>query len=147
MSELNIVQIMDYLPHRYPFLLVDRILSYESGKSIVGLKNITANEPCFTGHFPKLPIMPGVLMIEALAQVSGILCFLTTNDKPSDENLFYLAGVDKARFKYVVTPGDQIFLHSEILRHRSGVWIFNTHIMVKDTLACSVELMLAKGAV
>lgn len=146
MNEFGIKTIMDYLPHRYPFLFVDKILNCESGKSITGLKNVTANEPHFTGHFPEMPVMPGVLAIEALAQVSGILALLTTNSKVDSENWFFLVGIDNARFKRVVHPGDQIKLHSELLRNRLGVWVFNAEATVGDELACSVELMLAKGA-
>lgn len=148
MSELNIKDIMGYLPHRYPFLLVDKVLSYEAGKSIIGLKNVTLNEPFFTGHFPEQPVMPGVLMVEALAQVSGILAFLTMNSKPNPENWFYLGGIDKGRFKRVVLPGDQLYLHSEISKRRSDlIWVFLTRALVNDQIACSVELMLAKGAI
>jgi 3-hydroxyacyl-[acyl-carrier-protein] dehydratase len=146
MTIINIKEIIDYLPHRYPFLLVDRVLSYETGKSIVGLKNITFNEPFFTGHFPIQPIMPGVLIIEALAQVSGLLYFLITGTKASPTNFFYLAGVDKARFKRVVIPGDQLQLHSEFTRSRLDVWMFTVKATVNGELACSAELIIAKGA-
>lgn len=147
MNELNIKSIMDYLPHRYPFLLVDKVISYESGKSIEGIKNVTANEPFFQGHFPNLPIMPGVLIIEALAQISGLLLFLTTDTKPTDDNWCFFAGIDKARFKNVVRPGDQLLMHSEVIRNRLDIWMLNAQAKVNGALACSVELMLAKGAV
>lgn len=144
--ELNIKEILEYLPHRYPFLLVDRILSYEPGKSIKGLKNITANEPQFTGHFPQRPVMPGVLIIEALAQVSGVLYFLTNNTKPDADNWFYFAGVDRARFKRIVEPGDQLILESTMVRNRLGMWIFSVEAKVDGEIACSAELMVVKRA-
>ncbi|MFA6409662.1 MAG: 3-hydroxyacyl-ACP dehydratase FabZ [Gammaproteobacteria bacterium] len=145
-NELNINTIMTYLPHRFPFLMVDKILEYEPGKSIHGIKNITVNEPCFTGHFPERPIMPGVLQIEALAQISGILSFLTTNTKPDPENWFFLAGADETRFKRIVMPGDQLHLHSTLKRRRMDVWLYSAEAKVDGELACSVQLMLAKGA-
>lgn len=146
MSELNIKTIMEYLPHRYPFLLVDKILNYQPGKSIEGIKNITVNEHFFAGHFPRQPVMPGVLILESLAQVSGILAFLTTNSKPDAQNWFYYAGLDKVRFRKVVGPGDQLRLQSEILKSKLDVWVFNAKALVGDEVTCSAELMLAKGA-
>lgn len=146
MSIIKIQEIRDYTPHRYPFLLVDRILAFESGKSILALKNVTCNENYFNGHFPQRPIMPGVLQIEALAQAAGLLIFYTTN-MPADEktNWYFLAGVDNARFKRIVEPGDQLKLHVEVAKQKSNLWVFNAKSTVDGELACSAELLLAKG--
>ena len=143
---VDIREIRNLTPHRYPFLLVDRVLNYESGKSILALKNVTANEDYFNGHFPGRPIMPGVLQIEALAQTAGLLIYYTTNI-PADEktNWHFLAGVDKARFKRVVDPGDQLHLYVELAKHKQGIWVFNAKATVNEELACSAELLIAKG--
>lgn len=138
-------EIKNYLPHRYPFLLVDKVIDYELGKSIHGIKNVTCNEEFFNGHFPLNAVMPGVLQIEALAQTAGILYFLTTNTKPSAEIWFYLAGVDNARFKSIVYPGDQLHLHAEMLRSKLGIWMFNAWAAVDGKIVCSAELKIAKG--
>lgn len=143
MIDFNIQTIMEYLPHRYPFLLVDKVISYEAGKTIKALKNVSVNEPQFTGHFPGKPIMPGVLMLEALAQVAGILTFLTLGSKPDANDLYYFAGVDKARFKRVVKPGDQLILEATMMRQRLGVWTFEVKATVDGELACSAEFLLA----
>lgn len=144
---INCDEIKEYLPQRYPFLFVDRVIDYELGKSICGIKNITRNEDFFNGHFPRQLVMPGVLQIEALAQISGILYFLTTDTRPSDENFFYFAGIDNARFKRVVCPGDQLLLHSEMLRNKLGIWVFSVKATVDGELTCSAELRVAKGEV
>lgn len=143
---VDIREIRTLTPHRYPFLLVDRVLNYEPGKSILALKNITANEDYFNGHFPGRPIMPGVLQIEALAQTAGLLIFYTTN-LPADEktNWHFLAGVDKARFKRMVDPGDQLHLYVEVAKRKQGIWVFNAKAMVNEEVACSAELLIAKG--
>lgn len=143
---IKISEIKNFLPHRYPFLLVDRVIEHEAGKSIIGLKNVTANEEFFNGHFPQQPVMPGVLQIEALAQVSGILYFITNNVVIDENNFFFLAGVDKARFKRIVSPGDQLILHSEITKNRKEICCFTTKAMVDGELACSAELLIARGA-
>ncbi len=140
MSKLNVEEILQYLPHRYPFMLVDRVLEYEEGKSLLAMKNITYNEPFFTGHFPVKPVMPGVLVIEALAQAAGLLVFLITNSK----ELFYFAGIDDARFKRVVEPGDQLLLHVSVERRKKDVWKFNTKATVDGNIACSANLMIAR---
>ena len=146
MNELNIKSIMNFLPHRYPFLLVDKVVDYALGQNITGIKNVSFNEPFFQGHFPKHPVMPGVLIVEALAQLSGLLLFLTTNTQPDEDNWCFLAGVDRARFKYVVQPGDQLSMYAKVLRNRLEVWVLEARAQVDDKLACSVELMLAKGS-
>jgi len=140
-------EIKDYLPHRYPFLLVDRVLKCESDKSILALKNITSNEPHFNGHFPQRPIMPGVLMIEALAQTAGLLIYYTTNTRADEKtNWYYLAGIDNARIKRIVEPGDQLHLYVELAKQKQQLWVFNAKATVGEELACSVELLLVKGA-
>ena len=146
MSEMNIYEVRKYLPHRYPFLLVDRIVECVAGKYIVGIKNVSVNEPFFNGHFPDHPVMPGVLTMEALAQTAGILVFTTMGIKPDADNWFYLAGIDNARFKRLVIPGDQLKLRVEILRQKKGVWVFAAQATVNDELAVEAELIIAKGA-
>lgn len=143
---VDIREIKTITPHRYPFLLVDRVLSYEPGKSILAIKNVTANEEYFNGHFPSRPIMPGVLQIEALAQTAGLLIYYTTN-MPADEktNWHFFAGVDNARFKRIVDPGDQLHLHVEVAKQKRGLWVFNAKATVNKEIACSAELLIAKG--
>ncbi len=143
MESFDIHEVLKYLPHRYPFLLIDRVLSYEAGKSLVGLKNVTFNEPFFQGHFPQHPIMPGVLILEALAQASGILAFRTTDTKPSDGTLYYFVGIDKARFKQPVMPGDQLKLEVEVIRAIHSVWKFHAVAKVDGEVVASAELMCA----
>ena len=140
---MTITEIMKLLPHRYPMLLVDRILEIEDGKRIAGLKNVPANEQFFQGHFPQHPIMPGVLILEALAQASGILAFRTTDTKPSDGSLYYFVGIDKARFKQPVMPGDQLKLEVEVIRVIHSVWKFNASATVDGEVVASAELMCA----
>jgi len=140
MNKLHIEEILQYLPHRYPFMLVDRVLEYEEGKSLLAMKNITYNEPFFTGHFPVKPVMPGVLVVEALAQAAGLLVFLITNSR----ELFYFAGIDSARFKRVVGPGDQLLLHVTVERQKTDVWKFNTKATVDGNIACAANLMIAR---
>ncbi|MDR1012319.1 MAG: 3-hydroxyacyl-ACP dehydratase FabZ [Coxiellaceae bacterium] len=145
MNNFKIREIKDCLPHRYPFLLVDRVLECEPGKSILALKNVTVNEPHFNGHFPQSPIMPGVLIIEALAQAAGLLIFCTTNTRADEKtNWYYLAGINKARLKRVIEPGDQLKLYAEIIRHKKDLWIFDAKATVGNELACSAELLLVK---
>lgn len=137
--------ILNYLPHRYPFLLVDRVLECDPGKSIAAIKNVTCNEDFFNGHFPTEPVMPGVLIVEALAQAAGLLFFLTTETKTDMNRLFYLAGINKARFKRVVIPGDQLCLYAEIVKHKRDIWIFTAKATVNGEVACLAELMIARG--
>lgn len=143
MIEMNVNEIKRFLSHRYPFLLVDRVLELEPGKSIRALKNVSVNEPFFNGHFPEKPVMPGVLIIEALAQATGLLGFRTMDENPSDDILYMLVAVDKARFKRQVEPGDQLILEAEIIRRKGIMWVFNTKATVNGKLAASAELMCA----
>ena len=140
-NRMDIHEILQYLPHRYPILLVDRILDCEPGKFIVGIKNVTMNEQFFQGHFPHHPVMPGVLIIEALAQVSAILSFKTLGNKPDDRSVYYFVGIDEARFKRPVSPGDQLRLESTIERNSRGIWKFAAQAKVGDTLAAEARLM------
>ena len=141
MNSLDINQIKQYLPHRYPLLLVDRVLDWESGKAITAIKNVTINEEFFNGHFPNKPVMPGVMTIEALAQTSALLAFLTMGQKPDENAVVYFLGIDKARFKRPIEPGDQLRMHVEILRQSRGIWKFHARATVDDQLAVEAELM------
>lgn len=145
MSIAKIREIKEITPHRYPFLFVDRVLEVEPGKSILAVKNVTCNEEFFNGHFPQRPIMPGVLQVEALAQAAGLLIFYTTNIPVDATNWYYLAGVDNARFKRLVEPGDQLHLRVEVAKQRRELWVFNAKATVDGELACSAELLIAKG--
>ncbi len=145
MSEMDINEIRKYLPHRYPFLMLDKVISIEPGKSLVAVKNVTVNEPCFTGHFPTFPVMPGVLIVESLAQASGILIFQTLGRYPEMDELFYLAGIDNARFKRMVLPGDTMHLEVELLKERRGLWKFQGTAKVDGETACVAEFMNIRG--
>ena len=140
---MNIEQIREYLPHRYPFLLVDRVESLTLGESIVALKNVTANEPFFEGHFPEYSVMPGVLIVEAMAQAAGILGFKTQNTKPSDGYLYLFVGCDNLRFKRQVVPGDQLRLEANVVSERRGIWKFECKATVGDELACAATILCA----
>ena len=144
---MDIHQILKQLPHRYPFLLVDRVLSIEKGQSIKALKNVTINEPFFQGHFPHRPVMPGVLMLEALAQAEALLAFDALGTSPSDDMVYYFAGIDGARFKRPVEPGDQLILEVELLRMKAGIFKFKARALVADQLAVEAELTCAMRAV
>jgi len=137
----TISEIQTYLPHRYPFLLVDRVLEVVPGEFVRGYKNVTANEEFFNGHFPGHPVMPGVLIVEAMAQISGVLAFETKNRRPTDGYTYYLAGVDGARFKRPVVPGDQLVMESRILADKRGVMKFDCKSFVDGELACTAEIM------
>jgi 3-hydroxyacyl-[acyl-carrier-protein] dehydratase len=141
MESMDITQIMKYLPHRYPFLLVDRVLEIVPNERIVALKNITMNEPQFPGHFPHHPVMPGVLMIEALAQTAGILAFKSAGKEVNENSVIYFVGIDGARFKRPVVPGDQLRMEATILKMTRGIWKFATRATVEGQLACEAELM------
>ena len=140
---LDINGIMRYLPHRYPFLLLDRILACEPGKMIRAQKNVTMNEPFFQGHFPGLPVMPGVLVIEALAQAAAILAYRSTGTGPGGDALFFFAGIDNARFRRRVVPGDQLHLEVDLIRIARGLGKFRTRALVGGDLAAEAELMAA----
>ncbi|MDM8558886.1 3-hydroxyacyl-ACP dehydratase FabZ [Candidatus Parabeggiatoa sp. HSG14] len=144
MNSIDIYNIFQHLPQRYPFLLVDRVLDYTLGESLVAIKNVTINEPFFQGHFPHRPVMPGVLLIEAMAQATGILAFKTAEVQPDDNALYYLVGVDKARFKQPVEPGDQLLLEVKLLRIIRGVWKYAATTKVDDKLVASAEIMCVK---
>jgi 3-hydroxyacyl-[acyl-carrier-protein] dehydratase len=139
----DINEILQYLPHRYPFLLIDRVLEIHGNHSITALKNVTYNEPFFTGHFPGRPVMPGVMIIEALAQATGILAFTSSNVKPTHETRFYFVGIDKARFRKPVIPGDQLILKATVQRALRGIWKFETTALVGDTEVAHAEMMVA----
>ena len=138
---MDIHQILKLLPHRYPILLVDRVLELETGKSIKALKNVTINEPFFMGHFPKHPVMPGVLMIEAMAQAAALLSFSTLGVTPDDKTVYYFAGIDGARFKRPVGPGDQMIMDVSLLRMKVGIFKFKGVTRVDGNIACEAELM------
>ena len=138
---MDIHQILKQLPHRYPILLVDRVLELEKGKRIKALKNVSINEPFFNGHFPHRPVMPGVLMLEALAQAAALLAFDTLGVTPDDRTVYYFAGIDGARFKRPVEPGDQLMLHVELARMKSGIFKFKARATVVDELAVEAELI------
>ena len=138
---MDIHQILKQLPHRFPFLLVDRVLELEKGKRIKALKNVTMNEPFFTGHFPHRPVMPGVLMLEALAQAAALLAFDTLGVTPDDKTVYYFAGIDGARFKRPVEPGDQLMLHVELDRMKSGIFKFKARATVAEELAVEADLI------
>ena len=144
--QLDILAIQKRLPHRYPFLLVDRVLECRPGESIRAVKNVTYNEPFFPGHFPGRPVMPGVIIIEALAQASGILCFVSANVFPDENTHFYFVGIDKARFRKPVSPGDQLILTSQLQRSLKGIWRFSTVALVEEQEVAHADMMLAPGA-
>lgn len=137
----DIHAILEKLPHRYPFLLVDRVLELEHGKRIKALKNVTFNEPFFVGHFPRRPIMPGVLMVEAMAQAAALLAFDAMDASVDDDTLYYFAGIDAARFKRPVEPGDQLILEAVLDRMKSGVFKFSARALVDNELAVEAQLM------
>lgn len=141
MITLDIRAILEHLPHRYPMLLVDRVTELEKGKRIVALKNVSINEPFFTGHFPHVPVMPGVLIVEALAQAAGILSFQTMGRVSDDHSVYYFVGIDGARFKRPVVPGDQVRLEVEILRTSRSIWKYAGRATVDGSLAAEAELM------
>jgi 3-hydroxyacyl-[acyl-carrier-protein] dehydratase len=138
---IDIHRILKLLPHRYPILLVDRVLSFEKDKRIQALKNVTINEPFFQGHFPSRPVMPGVLMLEALAQTAALLSFESAGTEPSEDTVVYFVGIDGARFKRVVEPGDQLLLNAEIERARAGIYKYKAWATVGDEVAVEAELM------
>lgn len=148
LDTLDIYEVLQHLPHRYPFLLIDRVLDHKLGEYLVGIKNVTYNEPYFQGHFPHRPVMPGVLILEALAQATGILAFRTNNSRPDAGSLYYFVGIDDARFKQPVEPGDQLVLRVDVLKaNKRGVWKFNGVAKVDDKVVASAEIMCAERTV
>lgn len=145
MNNMGINEILQYLPHRYPFLLIDRVLDCAAEKFLIAIKNVTVNEPFFMGHFPQKPVMPGVMITEALAQACGLLIFKSVQRLPSKDFWFYLAGIDNARFKRIVVPGDTLRLEVELLKVKRDIWKFNCIATVEDQLACSAEIINARG--
>jgi 3-hydroxyacyl-[acyl-carrier-protein] dehydratase len=140
-AEIDIQRIMQMIPHRYPFLLIDRVVDVVAGESAVGIKNVSINEAYFQGHFPKRPVMPGVLIIEALAQAAAILTFKTHDHKADDNSVYYFVGIDKARFKKPVMPGDTLELNVEIKRFARAIWWFSAHARVGDQVVTEADLM------
>lgn len=147
MTSMDIHEILEYLPHRYPFLLVDRVLECVPGERILALKNVSINEPFFNGHFPHHPVMPGVLIIEALAQAAAILSFKTLGNKPDDNSVYYFVGIDNARFKKPVSAGDQLRLDVSITRNMRGIWKFSGQALVGEQLVAEADLMCTVRAI
>ncbi|GAB59387.1 3-hydroxyacyl-ACP dehydratase FabZ [Rheinheimera nanhaiensis] len=143
LNSLQIQEIMALLPHRYPFLLIDKVVDYTPGESLTAIKNVTINEPIFTGHFPGMPIFPGVLILEALAQATGILGFKTVTER-SENELYLFAAIDEARFKKPVVPGDTMVLEVKFLKERRNMWKFYGEAKVEGQIVCSAELMCAR---
>ncbi|GIU07554.1 3-hydroxyacyl-[acyl-carrier-protein] dehydratase FabZ [Shewanella morhuae] len=145
MNTMDIKEILQYLPHRYPFLLIDRVLDYTPGVSLHAIKNVSINEPFFQGHFPVQPVMPGVLILEAMAQATGLLAFKTmSDDVPPPGVLYYFAGIDNARFRRVVEPGDQIHFEVKMIKERRGIGVFHGEAKVDGEVVCSAEIMCAR---
>ena len=138
--KMNIHEILEHLPHRYPFILVDKVLSLDLGKEITAVKNVTVNEPFFPGHFPYHPVMPGVLIVEAMAQAAALLSFKTMDTKPNEESVYYFAGIDNARFKKPVGPGDQIILNVKIDRILSGIWKYKGVATVDNDIVAEASM-------
>jgi 3-hydroxyacyl-[acyl-carrier-protein] dehydratase len=147
MTAMDIHQILEYLPHRYPILLVDRVLDVVPGERITALKNVSVNEPFFPGHYPHHPVMPGVLIIEALAQTAAILSFKTMGGKPDDKSVYYFVGIDGARFKRPVSPGDQLVMEVSIVANKRGLWKFAAVAKVDGGIAAEAELMCTVRAI
>jgi 3-hydroxyacyl-[acyl-carrier-protein] dehydratase len=143
----DITEILQYLPHRYPFLLLDRVLSFTPGQALTALKNVTYNEPFFPGHFPQRPIMPGVLILEAMAQATGVLAFKTAQELHDANSMYYLVGIDKARFKQPVQPGDQLILQVSLERMRRDVGRFLGEASVDGKVVATAELLCAKRSI
>lgn len=144
---LDIYEVLQHLPHRYPFLLIDKVIQCKVGESLTGIKNVSYNEPYFMGHFPHRPVMPGVLILEALAQATGILAFRTSNSRPNEGSLYYFVGIDEARFKHPVKPGDQLVLKVDVIKSKRGVWKFNGVASVDGSVVASAVLMCAERPV
>lgn len=147
MEELNIHDVLNYLPHRYPFLMIDRVTEFVEGERIKALKNVTYNEPVFTGHFPHHPIFPGVLILEAMAQAAAILAFRSVGVAPSDDTLYLFVGIDKARFKKPVSPGDQMIFDVKVVRNRRGIWQFDAICSVDSKIACAASILITSSEI
>ena len=147
MDALNIHEVLNYLPHRYPFLMIDRVTEFVEGERIKALKNVTYNEPIFTGHFPHHPIFPGVLILEAMAQAAAILAFRSVGQEPSKDTLYLFVGIDKARFKRPVSPGDQMVFDVSIVRNRRGIWQFDASCKVDDKVACTASILITSSEI
>jgi len=146
-TSMDIHEILEHLPHRYPFVLIDRVVSLELGKEITAIKNVSVNEPYFPGHFPYHPVMPGVLIVEAMAQAAAILSFKTMDTKPSDDSVYYFAGIDSARFKKPVSPGDQIVLNVKIDRILKGIWKYTGVAKVDGSVVAEAQMMCILKAI
>lgn len=146
-TTMNINEILRLLPHRYPFLLIDRVVDYKVGEFLRGYKNVTFNEPFFTGHFPQRPIMPGVMILEAMAQATGLLAFRTVDRAANADSLFFLVGIDKARFKRPVEPGDQLMLDVRVINSKRGIWVFEGEATVDGKLVASAQIMCTERGV
>jgi len=140
---MDVNEIRNYLPHRYPFLLVDRVVELTPGESIVAYKNVTVNEPFFNGHFPDHPVMPGVLIVEAMAQAAGILGFKTMDKTPQDGSIYYFVGADNLRFKRPVVPGDRLQLEAKVLSEKRGIWKFEVKATVDGSAVSSATILCA----
>jgi len=141
---MDIYEILEYLPHRDPFLLVDEVVDYNAGEYIIAIKNVSVNEPFFPGHFPQRPVFPGVLIMEALAQATGLLAFKTQGKTPDGSSLYYFAAIDNCRFKQPVQPGDQLFLEVKLLTTKRNIWKFSAEAKVDGKVVASAELMCAE---
>lgn len=137
---MSIHEVLKYLPHRYPFLLIDRVIDCEAGERLVALKNVTFNEPFFTGHFPQRPVFPGVMILEAMAQATALLSFRTMGGPPKENQLYLFVGIDNARFKRQVSPGDQLHLEVKITRQKSRLWCYSAVATVDGVVACTADL-------
>jgi len=146
-TSMDIHEILEHLPHRYPFVLIDRVVSLEVGNEITAIKNVSVNEPYFPGHFPYHPVMPGVLIVEAMAQAAAILSFKTMNTKPSDDSVYYFAGIDNARFKKPVSPGDQIVITVKIERILKGIWKYAGIAKVDGAVVAEAKMMCILKAI
>lgn len=141
----DIREIRNYLPHRYPFLMIDRVLSFEKDTRLTAIKNVTVNEPIFTGHFPASPIFPGVLILEAMAQACALLAFKSLGGYPDEKTLYLLVGIDSARFKRQVIPGDRMLFDVQVQRVRRGIWKFEARASVDEATVCTAEVLIAKN--
>ncbi|HEY0633962.1 MAG TPA: 3-hydroxyacyl-ACP dehydratase FabZ [Gammaproteobacteria bacterium] len=144
MNTMDIYEILEHLPHRYPFLLVDKVVDYKPGEYLIAVKNVSVNEPFFPGHFPQRPVFPGVLIMEALAQATGLLAFKTQGKKPDGSSLYYFAGIDNCRFKQPVQPGDQLFLEVKLITTKRNLWKFSAEAKVDGKVVASADLMCAE---